>query len=80
MKNGIEKARMILDTKESRVGSRIGRHQRVILPRLFDAILLMLFLMSCMTDSDVRDLTLMALVLDFTQAFWQVPIRQEERK
>ena len=45
MKNGVEKARMILDTKESGVGKRTGKHQRVILPRLFDAILRMLFLM-----------------------------------
>ena len=78
IRNGVEKARLILDTKQSGVGSRAARYQRVILPRLFDAILRMLFLMSCM--SGAPDEVLLAMVLDYTQAFWQVPIRPEERK
>ena len=78
IKNGVEKARLILDTKESGVGSRAGKYQRVILPRLFDAILRMLYLMSCLGGA--ADTVLMAMVLDFTQAFWQLPIKPEERK
>ena len=67
IKNGVEKARLILDTKQSGVGSGAGRYQRVVLPRLFDAILRMLFLMSCMTGA--ANEIILAMVLDYTQAF-----------
>ena len=77
-RNGVQKARMILDTKESGVGRLSGKYQRVILPRLFDAIIRLLFLMSCMEGEATH--AVLAFVLDFTQAFWQIPIRPEERK
>ena len=41
-RNGITKARMILDTKQSMVKYITSQAQRVILPRLFDAILQLL--------------------------------------
>ena len=50
----------------------------MIPPRLFDAILRMLFLMSCMTGA--ANEIILAMVLDYTQAFWQVLIRPKERK
>ena len=77
-RNGVQKARMILDTKESGVGRLSGKHQRVTLPRLFDAIIRLLYLMSCL-PGDASD-TMIAFVLDFTQAFKQVPIHSGERK
>ena len=77
-RNGVQSARLILDTKESGVGKLTGEYQRVILPRLFDAVLRLLFLMSCMTGDACQMVE--SFVLDFTQAFWQIPIRPEERK
>ena len=76
--NPVEKARMILDTKESGVGALSGKHQRVILPRLLDAVLRLLYLMSIAVLDPAKSIT--AFVLDFTQAFWQIPIAPEERK
>ena len=69
---------MILDTKESGVKLVTSQTQRVILPRLFDAILQLLFLMTCMTYGMAEGLA--AFVLDFSDAFWQIPILQEEQK
>ena len=44
-RNGITKARMILDTKKSGVKRITSQAQRVTLPRLFDAILQILYLL-----------------------------------
>ena len=46
IRNGIKKSRMILDTKESWVKHATWKSQRVILPRLFDAVLRLLALMA----------------------------------
>ena len=74
IRNGKKKVRMILDTKQSDVKQITGKAQRVTLPRLFDAILQLLALMSLFAG-DVG-----AFVLDFTNAFWQVPINREEQR
>ena len=74
VRNGKKKVRMILDTKQSDVKQITGKAQRVTLPRLFDAILHMLSLMSLFAG-DVG-----AFVLDFTNAFWQVPINRQEQR
>jgi len=76
--NPVEKARMILDTKESGVGALSGKHQRVMLPRLLDAVLRLLYLMSIAVLDPSKFIT--TFVLDYTQAFWQIPIAPEERK
>ena len=47
-RNGVTKARMILDTKESGVKTVTAQGQRITLPRMFDAIIPILFLLSCM--------------------------------
>ena len=52
-RNGITKARMILDTKESGVKWITAKTERVTLPRLFDAVMRLLFLLS-MLHSHVR--------------------------
>ena len=74
VRNGKKKVRMILDTKQSDVKRITGKAQRVTLPRLFDAVLHMLSLMSLFAG-DVG-----AFVLDFTNAFWQVPINRREQR
>jgi hypothetical protein len=74
-RNNITKARMILDTKASGIKYVTGKSQRVILPRLFDAVLRMLCLLS-LTDTSGGSLS--AFVLDFSDAFWQIPIAADE--
>jgi hypothetical protein len=75
---GVTKHRMILDTKQSRVKRATTQSQRVTLPRPFDAILHLLFLMTismaCAGGAD----GLIAFVLDFSDAFWQIPLLQAE--
>lgn len=46
IRNGKKKVRMILDTKASDVKRITGKAQRVMLPRLYDAILHLLYLMA----------------------------------
>ena len=75
-RNGITKARMILDTKESGVKYITSQFQRVTLPRLFEAILALLVVASCATDA----INVEAFVLDFSDAYWQIPINTDEQK
>ena len=75
-RNNVTKARMILDTKESGAKRITAKTQRVILPRLFDAVIRLLLLLSMVTSGDTDGIE--AFVLDFSDAFWQMPIRQEE--
>ncbi len=74
-RNGVTKARMILDTKASGIKYVTGKSQRVTLPRLFDAVLRLLFLLSIATAAGGE---VSAFLLDFTDAFWQVPIADNE--
>ena len=71
-RNGIANARMILDTKQSNVEYITSQAQRVVLPRLSDAILQLLLLLSMVMTNDVQGVE--AFVLDFSDAFWQIPI------
>ena len=67
---------MILDTKAALIKYVSRKGQRVILPRLLDAILQALRLMGdCKTGEGVE-----WMVLDFTDAFWQVRLHPDERK
>ena len=72
-RNGVTKSRMILDTKESWVKHATWKSQRVILPRLFDAVLRILALMPITFQLQMPP-TVEAFVLDFTDAFWQIPV------
>ena len=76
-RNDIVKARMIFDTTESGVKWITAKTQRVILPRLLDAVLWMLFLHSLI--SSAMEEAVSAFVLDFSDAFWQIPIHDDER-
>ena len=76
-RNGITKARAILDTKESGVKGITAKTQRVIFARPLDAVLRMLFLLALATSATV---SVSSFVLDFKYAFWQMLIRKEERR
>ncbi len=52
-RNKVTKARMILDTNASGIKYVTGKSQRVILPRLFDAVLRMLCLMSLVSTAGI---------------------------
>ena len=79
-RNGVTKARMILDTSQSKVKRASTQSQRVTLPRPFDAILHLLYLMTlsmaCLGAADC----LVSFVLDFSDAFWQTPLSPAEQK
>ena len=77
VRNGVTKIRTILDTKESGVTWITSKTQRVILPRLMDAVLRMLFLLSVLNSPGE---TVGSFVLDFSDAFWQIPIAVNEHK
>ena len=77
VRNGIKKSRMILDTKESWVKHATWKSQRVILPRLFDAVLRLLALMAVSFKAGLPP-NVEAFVLDFTDAFWQIPLLPAE--
>ena len=76
MRAGKVKNRMILDTKVAFIKYVSRKGQRVILPRLLDAILQALCLMGdCKTGEGVE-----WLVLDFTDAFWQIRVHPDKGK
>ena len=74
-RNGVEKARMILDAKESGIKHVTAKSQRVILPPLFDAVLRMLK-MKALAETQGKDVS--QFVLDYSDAFWQIPICPDE--
>lgn len=78
IRNGVSKARMILDTKQSGVKKITGKFQRLTLPRLFDTVIWLLLLTSFVTKTAAEAVS--ASVLDYTDGFWQVPVRPDERK
>ena len=54
-----------------------AKAERVTLPRLFGAILQLLFLLAAVSKPDAA---VQAFVLDFSDAYWQIPLRDNERK
>lgn len=77
VRNGVSKARMILDTKESGVEQITTKTQRVTLPRPFDAVLRMLGLLALCTAAAAEAIS--AFVLELRDAFWQIPLHPEEQ-
>ena len=65
-RNGVTEKRTILDTKESGVKWITAKTHRVILPRLMDAVLRMLFLLSSLTSPED---TVSSFDFDFPDAF-----------
>ena len=75
-KNGKTKRRIILDCKQSGLSKKTARRFRVILPRLTDAVRDVLILMAnMMTDEQAEE-----FIIDFSDAFWNMPIAREERR
>ncbi len=66
---------MILDTKARGLKYVTGQSQRVIPPRLFDAVLRLLNLLS-VSEAAKGDVS--AFVLDFSDAFCPIPIGEDE--
>ena len=77
VRNGVTRARIILGTKQSGVKHITGKFQRVMLPMLFGAVLRMLLLLPQITSTTDA---ISAFVFDYKEAFWQVPIRPDERQ
>ena len=75
-KGNVRKVRMILDTKESNLKSCSAKSQRVLLPRLLDAIVQGMHVYSHCTIGEAMDW----FVLDFSEAFWQMPLEPSERR
>ena len=63
-RNGVTKARTILDTKQRGVKKMTTKTERVTLPRLFDAILRLLFLIAAVASPEA---SINASVLDFSE-------------
>lgn len=96
MRAGKVKLRIILDLKESQVTSHSSKTCRVVLPRGTDHITNLLDEMAILWDPDalelraipadvntvepMDDIDLEQLVLDFSEAFWQVPLDPAERR
>ena len=77
--NGKIKKRLVLDAKESGVSGASTKAENVVLPRALDLILDVLEIMAKNPEVDHSDL-LEFFIIDFRDAFWQIPIRPEERK
>jgi len=75
-RDGKVKKRLIVDSKQSRVKHASLKAERIVLPRVRDVINAALFLLSLCTACQ----TLSFFVLDFTEAFWQLPLAPVERR
>ena len=80
VKDGILKRRLILDTKESVLKKSCRKNQRSILPRLLDVILQALAVMATLGVNVTYEDLVEFFVLDFSDAFWQIPLSPKERK
>ena len=69
---------MVLDTKRIKIKSCSAKCQRVLLPRLQSATAQTLYLMASVHGTDEADTEM--LVLGFTEAFWRIPLRPQERR
>ena len=76
VRNGRVKRRLILDLKRSGMSARTAKTHRVVLPRVSDAVADALFVLADIVDGESFEW----LVLDFSDAFWNVPLRDDERR
>ena len=75
-KQGKAKKRLILDLKRSGVSNRTRKTHRITLPRLSDLIQdILQLLATCSAEQKVE-----VFVLDFANAFWQIPLAKQERR
>ena len=71
---GVRKDRVILDAKQSRVSKVAGLPKRVELPRMVDIIFEALELMADLTGDEALE----AFILDFSNAYWTMPLHRRE--
>ena len=75
VRNDVTRVRMILYTKQSGVNRITSKFQRVMLPRLVDAVPRMLLPWSQITSTTAA---ISAFVFDYKEAVSQLPIRPDE--
>ena len=75
---GRTKKRVILDTRESLLRWASEKGQRILLPRLLDAVMQILEHIAPPSSDEYFGIS--EFVLDFAEAFWQVPLHPSERK
>ena len=86
IRKGKVKRRVILDIKESGIRASTKRGYRVLLPRTIHAINGTLSLLSLVfgadeaTEWEEEEADVEYLVLDYVNAFWQIPLRPDERR
>jgi len=78
VRQGKTKHRVILDVKQSRVKECTAKVHRVPLPRITDVVFDILNMLAELPLDEAEDLEL--LVLDFVDAFWNIPLAPAERK
>ena len=76
IKNGKTKKRVILDCKQSGVSRKTKRRYKVSLPKITDVVRDILVLLA----SRCQDEGIELFILDFSDAFWNVPLSPAERK
>ena len=70
------KRRIILDCKQSGLSAKTRRRYKIVLPKSTDAVRDALILLSARLPPEEAEI----FVLDFTNAFWNVPLHSKERK
>ena len=78
VRQGRVKRRVILDVKQSRVKECTAKVHRVPLPRITDVVYDILHMLAELPLDESEALEL--LVLDFVDAFWNIPLAPAERK
>ena len=76
LRYGVMKHRLVFDARESGITSASTNVERVLLPRVHDVVA---DSMSLWKDKSEFEF-IRFLVLDFENAFWQIPISVQERK
>ena len=76
MKNGVPKHRLILDCRVSGANAATTKHERVLLPQVWDVIRDSLTLQSGLTQGQ----EVYYFVCDFKDAFYKLPIHPRERQ
>ena len=71
---------MVVNLKRSGVSSASRKTERVLLPRTLDSVWDLLELLLKRTSTSSSSLHIDALVIDFADAFWQIPLGELERK
>ena len=72
-KAGVTKRRLILDAKESKVSLATAREERIVNPKVLDAVNDALALLAANQDQSAE-------VIDISDAFWLIPLLPSESR